>query len=34
MREIVSPSVPGQCVDLWMTIDVSKEPAALLYHEK
>jgi hypothetical protein len=35
MMKIVSPSVPEQCVDLWKTIDVSKEPAAFfLYHEK
>jgi hypothetical protein len=34
MRKIVSSSVPGHYADFWMTIDVSKETAAPLYHEK
>jgi hypothetical protein len=34
MRKIVPSSVTGHCLDLWTAIEVSKEPAALLYHEK
>jgi hypothetical protein len=34
MRKIVSSSVPGHYAYFWMTIDVSKEPAAFLYNEK